>query len=45
MTNADIKETARSINYSLLKLVSTEEDYIPDAKGDKVDIFRETNYQ
>ncbi|XKL59384.1 hypothetical protein PGB90_000400 [Kerria lacca] len=30
-----IKDTAKAINYNLLKLVSTEEDYIPDVKGDK----------
>ncbi|KAK7584320.1 hypothetical protein V9T40_005283 [Parthenolecanium corni] len=30
-----IKDTARAINFSLLKLISSEEDYVPDANGDK----------
>lgn len=31
-----IKDVARAINFSLLKLISTEEDFVPDAKGDKL---------
>jgi len=35
---ADITETAKLINQTLLKLISTEEDFIPDANGDKVSV-------